>query len=436
MVEAGGSTRSRQVAGQRGCAAWLGTIFAVAVVAAAVPARAADPITVCVKPDGIMRLVEGGGSCDSGETKRLLAEWEPEQADTPPDPAEEAEKAAQKTLLQDLTSRVAALENRKTDEPQPDKTDAARVDELATRVAALEKGTHRVTAPFEVVSPGGATILGVGQFAGGQGISVMGPDGDEAIINSVNGKISLSMEVGDKKAQLSAEDLTLTSGSRKLVAEAGHFEMKDGEDEFSAEATSVNLSDGNSNFGSLSAKKLDMNLSGDDSTTVDADGLRVLKGEASIAELYRREGTDKAALRIIKNGQNMAAIGINEFEKGALFVGDGARTLAAVQGIGDGSGVVDVFGPGGTSAAGLAVGENGRGLIAVRDESGKAIAAMTVSSDSSGGNVTIWKGDLPVFSAGAASDGGGEACLNRVTGGGQQKLVCLGVGLPGFGGLP
>lgn len=419
--------------GRVGCAG----VMLIALLTSAAPASAADPLVVCVKSDGVMRLLDGTSSCASGETKRLFAAWQPEVLDAPSASPEESNSTINQQAIQDLSNRIAALEKSEPEQPRPDKTEALRVEELTARVTALENGKHRVTAPFEVVGPGGKLILGVGQFNGGQGISVMGPNNEEVIISSTaDGKIGLSMEVGDKKVTLNAEELSLSSGSRKLVAEAGHFEMKDGDNEFSAEAAGLDLTDGDSNFGSLTAKKLDMNISGDTSTTVDPNGLRVLKGDSSIAELYRREGSDKAAMRIIKDGQNMAAVGINEFEKGALYVGDGAKTLAAVQGIGDGTGVVDVIGPGGASAAGLAVGENGRGLIAVRDASGKPIAAMTVSSDSSGGNITIWKGDLGVFSAGAASDGGGEACLNRVTGGGQQKLVCLGVGLPGFGGMP
>lgn len=417
-------------------AACLATLVAIAVATAAAPAQAADPITVCIKPDGIMRVLEGAASCPPGETKIRLARWEPDEAQAPPDPEEEARKAALDKMIQDLSSRVAALEKSKPEQSQPDKTEALRVDELVARVAALEKGRHRVTAPFEVVTPGGELILGVGQFSGGQGLSVMGPNGAEAVISAVGGTIGLSLEVGDRKAYLSAEQLGLADGSQKLVAKAGNLTIADGDDELSAEAKGLGLQDGDSNFANLTAEKLDVNKSGEAGTTLDSDGVRLLKSGASIAELYRREGAEKAALRIIQEGQNMAAVGINEFGNGALYVGDGSRTLAAVQGIADGTGVVDVIGPNGASVAGLAVGENGLGLIAVRDSSGKPMVAMSPSSDLSGGNITAWKGDLGVFSAGAASDGGGEACLNRVTGGGEQKLVCLGVGLPGFGGMP
>lgn len=422
------------------CAAFAALLVVIALSATTVTAQAADPITVCIKPDGIMRLLEGAAVCPPGETRKLLAEWAPEETEVPPE--EDAGTAAQANTIAAIASRVSALE-KNSEQARPDKTEALRVDELSakidaltTRVTTLEAGKHRVTAPFEVVGPGGQLILGVGQFAGGQGISIMGSNGAEAVISAVGDTIGLTMEVGNKKTHLSAEKLEMTDGSQKLVASANSLTMADGGDEFNAAAKGLDLTNGDSNFAILTPEKLDVNISGETGTTLDPNGVKLMKGDSSIAEIYKREGKEYAAVRVMKDGQNMAAIGINEFDKGALYVGDGSRTLAAVQGIGDGTGVVDVIGPDGTSAAGLAVGENGRGLIAVRDGSGKAIAALGPSSDSSGGNITLWKGELAVFSAGAASDGGGEACLNRVTSGGQQRLVCLGVGLPGFGGMP
>lgn len=62
------------------------------------------------------------------------------------------------------------------------------------------------------------------------------------------------------------------------------------------------------------------------------------------------------------------------------------------------------------------------------------VAYLTRSSAGDGGNVTTsLNNGFGVFSAGAAQDGGGEACLNRVTGGGQQRRSCLGIELPSMG---
>ena len=62
--------------------------------------------------------------------------------------------------------------------------------------------------------------------------------------------------------------------------------------------------------------------------------------------------------------------------------------------------------------------------------SGVPIATLSQSSHGNGGNVTASDGGgNGVFSAGAASDGGGEACVVRDNG----KGFCLGIGLPGMG---
>lgn len=86
----------------------------------------------------------------------------------------------------------------------------------------------------------------------------------------------------------------------------------------------------------------------------------------------------------------------------------------------------------GTSLAGMVAEERG-GTVAVY-EGANAIAYLTKSSAGDGGNVTttLNNGD-GVFSAGAAQDGGGEACVSRVTGGGQKRGACLGIELPSMG---
>ncbi|MCE9522831.1 MAG: hypothetical protein K8S25_10420 [Alphaproteobacteria bacterium] len=77
--------------------------------------------------------------------------------------------------------------------------------------------------------------------------------------------------------------------------------------------------------------------------------------------------------------------------------------------------------------------EYARGIVGVY-EGDDAVAFLTKSSGGDGGNVTVsLNNGFGVFSAGAAQDGGGEACVNRVTGGGQQRRACLGIELPSMG---
>lgn len=78
------------------------------------------------------------------------------------------------------------------------------------------------------------------------------------------------------------------------------------------------------------------------------------------------------------------------------------------------------------------VAEDRGGTVAVYDGS-HAIAYLTKGA--AGGNVTAaLNSGEGVFSAGAVASGGGEACVNRVTSGGEKRGSCLGIGLPGLGG--
>lgn len=72
-------------------------------------------------------------------------------------------------------------------------------------------------------------------------------------------------------------------------------------------------------------------------------------------------------------------------------------------------------------------------LVVLYGKKSEAVAFLTYGTNG-GGNLTLANDDgFGVFSAGSAGDGGGEACLNRVTGGGKQRNVCLGVELPSMG---
>jgi hypothetical protein len=136
------------------------------------------------------------------------------------------------------------------------------------------------------------------------------------------------------------------------------------------------------------------------------------------------------AVRVYKNGGGfVAGVGQGRSGDGLVAVLDDGGKLVASMSARDRS--VSVYDDD-SAAASLVVDDTG-GTVAVYQGS-QAVAYLTSSSHGSGGNVTLTdaKG-FGVFSAGAASDGGGEACLNRVTGGGKQRNVCLGVELPSMG---
>jgi hypothetical protein len=104
------------------------------------------------------------------------------------------------------------------------------------------------------------------------------------------------------------------------------------------------------------------------------------------------------------------------------------NNATAVMGADQGGGVVAAF-KDGQAIAQLSAGANPS--ISLFNSSGTSVASLSYSSSKSGGNVTTRdNGGNGVFSAGSASDGGGEACVIRDGG----KGYCLGIGLPLMGG--
>lgn len=135
------------------------------------------------------------------------------------------------------------------------------------------------------------------------------------------------------------------------------------------------------------------------------------------------------ALRVYKDGGPFVA-GIGQAQNGAglAIVMDASGEIAANM---SGDRRVAVYKDGVALAALLA--EDRGGTVAVFKGT-TPVAYLTQSSAGDGGNVTTaLNSGFGVFSAGAAQDGGGEACVNRVTGGGLQRNACLGIELPSMG---
>jgi hypothetical protein len=303
----------------------------------ATPARAGgDPIAVCIGKDGAMRVIEGTGPCGTGEQKKLFAEWE-QEAEEAPDDDEVKGKISLEKRVEELANRVAALEKR-PDQSRPDKTESLQVEELSARVEALAKEVaalqnnkggdkggkataQRVTAPFEVVGRNGVVILRV------------------------------------------AETVSSTTGNGARVTigagQAGNYAVR-----------------------------------------VHKDGGPFVAGIG--------QSTAGAGLAIVMDGSGNIAANMNGSDRRIAVYKDGS------------------------SVAGM-VAEDRGGTIAVY-EGMHAIAYLTKSTAGDGGNVTTaLNNGEGVFSAGAAQDGGGEACVNRVTGGGQKRGACLGIELPSMG---
>lgn len=136
------------------------------------------------------------------------------------------------------------------------------------------------------------------------------------------------------------------------------------------------------------------------------------------------------ALRVFKGTQLLSGIG-QAVSGGGLVVAmdNGGQVAVNIDGQ---DRRVAVFKEG-HMAAGIVAEAHG-GTVAVYGPDGPAVAYLTTSSAGDGGNVTVsLNSGFGVFSAGAAQDGGGEACVSRITQAGTPRLACVGLGLPSAG---
>ena len=136
------------------------------------------------------------------------------------------------------------------------------------------------------------------------------------------------------------------------------------------------------------------------------------------------------ALRVYKDGTRFVT-GIGQAAGGSglvVVMDESGQTAAVMNGLSKSVSVYD-----GENAVASMVGESRGGTIAVYN--GKTpIAYLTRSTAGDGGNVTVsLNNGFGVFSAGAAQDGAGEACVNRRTQAGTARPACLGLGLPSAG---
>jgi hypothetical protein len=153
------------------------------------------------------------------------------------------------------------------------------------------------------------------------------------------------------------------------------------------------------------------------------------KGGRTLAEVAQPSGKGMA-LRIFDSGSQVAAVGAVPGQGGAVRIADSGGNAAATMTVEGGAGLIQAY-KGGLPLLALAGKDS---AVSVYNTGGISVASLGLSSNGSGGNLTTRDGSgFGVFSAGAASDGGGEACVNRVRGDGKQVNACLGLGLPSMG---
>ncbi len=341
----------------------------------------------------------------------------------------ESDNAKQFIEIEHQKARITELETKLAQQ------NAAVTEAMAAldrRLQTLEGKAGTVTAPFKVVDGGGRVLLQVAQ----DGVVTVGSGAATVTIASPpSGMAEMTLKAGGAALVLAAAPdasavVQLNSGGRA----AALLEARGDE-----EAATLNLAGGDAradlSAASASAGALAL-ANGTDgkvalSTKTDALGLQVSVGGKPKATLGALDGKG-VALRVFGDGGNaLVAGGENPAVPGTgiLYVGNGSKNLAALSGDDKGGGLASAFAPDGTVGAGLVGAER---AVAAYNASGAAVATISKSDKSEGGNVTARNpAGEGVFTAGFASGyGGGEACVWRAK---RSNTFCLGLGLPGMG---
>ncbi len=277
---------------------------------------------------------------------------------------------------------------------------------LTRRVEALEKGAHRVTAPFEVVDPQGNPIMKVD----------VGPLDRAVVIYDANkhGKVVISGPRASVEVYGSGSSPVGTFGTDEEGNPGIRLETK-------GEMTIINSEEVLLSKDGLHLSAKAHSLTMGDTTS---KGDTASKPQAELGRGAKGNMTFK-----IRNSQGEQVVGLGDNpalgDGGALQISDvNGKAVAAIAAIRAGWGAVSVYNSSGKSVAEIGYSADGRVEVAVRDAAGNAVAFLT-PSENGGGNLTLTdpKGE-GVFSAGWAGEEG-AACVNVKSG-----EWCMGKNLP------
>jgi hypothetical protein len=295
---------------------------------------------------------------------------------------------------------------------------------------APKKGGLTVQAPFTIVGTGGQPVATIADAGGGM-LTIFDSGGQDSVLLD-----------GKEQAVTVASD----AGKATLGSHHGIWGLFLGDASGQPSASLENFSDGSASLrisDSQGVESILLDGSKQAMTVASDKGKATLGTHHSDWGLFLGDGGGKPtadlsqpsgrgmALRIFAGGPSpVAAIGASK-EGGAVRVFSQSGGPAAVlDAMGDGTGLVQVYKSGEPTAA--LVGHEPS--ISIYNSSGISVASLSLSSSGSGGNMTTRDASgKGVFSAGAASDGGGEACVTRVTGAGKVRNECVGIGLPSMG---
>ena len=306
-------------------------------------------------------------------------------------------------------------------------------DDLEQRVSALEarllKGpgtTTRIQAPFEVVGPGGNVILQVSQafptVSNGVGIFWQGKDGGVTVSRSGHdiagmgtsetgngGLLFIGDQYGVPRAEVRSDGVNVLNPAGQVVASMyaldeapnlGRFALLNGKkmiaslegddegglldigNDLGKSVAQVGAEDGNGYIATLDPKRNpEVELGVTD------------KGEAAVT--VRDKGKVRAALALsagaghlsVSNAKDIVVAnvtGTGTGDGGAVIVGNGSgKGIASLTPDADGSGLIQVFQPGGPPVVVLAQDKAG-GLLQIKSGSGTSVANLKTGPGGAG----------------------------------------------------
>jgi hypothetical protein len=305
---------------------------------------------------------------------------------------------------------------------------------------------------------GGEPSLWAGTLGGDGYINVFGSGGQLVARIKANDDGQGAFDV--VKDDITAASLTAADGGSLLIntssGELGVWVGASGSD------GSVNVFSSGNSVASMAAKDghggIDVIEGGVEVASLNAsvgDGLLLLRDGGGALGVSAGTVSGNGFVEVYRSGEMLAAsLGPGAASNTALRIfGDGDAVVAAIGSDAQGQGGVRVSNSQGEVVASMTAGPNGGGVHALKNglpvasivaeertgvvavyNEGTPVAYLNRSSGGDGGNITVTMNDgAGIFSAGAAQDGAGEACVDRKTQAGTERIACLGLGLPSAG---
>jgi hypothetical protein len=136
-------------------------------------------------------------------------------------------------------------------------------------------------------------------------------------------------------------------------------------------------------------------------------------------------GGNKYGVRVFnEGGQLVSGVGHGADGGGLVVVSDGVNPVASMSAT---DRAISVF-KGSQAAVSMKANDNGGEMTVYNN--GTPVGHMSVTGVGGGAIVVARKDGFGLFEAQAEGNGGGSACVNRISGEGTQRRDCLGIGLP------